>query len=70
MDIEFSKDAKPLDDDQCKNATGVGGTPIGAQEAQEAAPSGTGSAQPGAASSVKPFIGSGVLAMVLAIALL
>jgi hypothetical protein len=67
MDITFSKDAKPLDDDKCTNGTGVGGTPIGASQAEEAAPSG--SAQPGAASSVKPLVGGGLLAMVLAVAL-
>lgn len=68
MDIEFSKDAKPLDDEQCKNGTGVGGTPIGASEAQTSQPSESG--KPGAASSIKPFVGSGLIAVVLAVALM
>lgn len=70
MDIEFSKDAKVLDDDKCKNGTGVTGAAIESSEAQETQPSGSPSAQPGTASSVKPFVGSGLLAAVLAIALL
>ncbi|KAF1976843.1 hypothetical protein BU23DRAFT_13189 [Bimuria novae-zelandiae CBS 107.79] len=72
MDITFSKDAKVLDDEQCKNGTGVGGTAIGASEAQEESPQPSASSHPGAAAGVKPFVGSAVLAtvVVMAVALL
>ncbi|KAJ4298894.1 hypothetical protein N0V90_004137 [Kalmusia sp. IMI 367209] len=70
MDITFSKDAKPLDDDQCQNGTDVGGTPIGASQAEESPSEPSSSTQPGAASAVRPFVGSVVVAAVLAWTLL
>lgn len=69
MDITFSKDAKLLDDDKCKNQTGVGGTAIGASEAQAEGANkteGGSDSKPGAASTIKPFVGSGVVAAALA----
>jgi hypothetical protein len=72
MDITFSKDAKVLEDDKCKNGTGVGGTEIGAVEAHshEGGEQSTGEDKKGAAVSVKPFVGSGVVAVVMAVLLL
>ena len=70
MDITFSKDAKVLEDDKCKNGTGVGGTEIGASQAQEGSEEPQPSDKAGAAASVKPFVGSGVVAVAMAMLLL
>lgn len=67
MDITFRKDAKVLDDEQCKNGTGVGGTRIGASEAQSEAPEPSESGKPGAAAAVRPFVGSLVVVGVAAV---
>ena len=71
MDITFSKDAKVLEDDKCKNGTGVGGTEIGAAaHSHEGGEESTTEDKKGAAGSLKPFVGSGVVAVVMAVLLL
>ncbi|KAF1962678.1 hypothetical protein CC80DRAFT_487186 [Byssothecium circinans] len=65
-DITFNSSAKVLADDQCQNATGVSGVAItnaGAQQAGSSTPA-------SAASAVRPLVGSGMLAGLVAWALL
>ncbi|KAF2242317.1 hypothetical protein BU26DRAFT_524470 [Trematosphaeria pertusa] len=70
-DITFNASAALLSDDECKNGTGVAGGPV---QNADSAPTPTGSAGPsestGAAVAMMPGLGGGVLAGMVAWALL
>jgi hypothetical protein len=71
-DIVFNSTAKLLADDQCVNGTGVSAVEIGniKETTTNTSSSPTASASTGAAGALKPVIGSGLLAALLAWGLL
>lgn len=67
-DITFNSSAQLLSDDQCQNATGVSGVAI-QNAGTETSPSGSAEST-GAAIVVKPIVGGGLLAGLIAWGLL